>query len=849
MRYWGCAFTVGQFSVHRKPVTHCLLLLTVLTFGQLQQTLLQTESIPGPVASATFGAGTPAPYGTATLYSDEYWSQQFSRLLQAPGLNDTLLQPCSADAPLINSSAAVSAACVGNLANYSLSLDVDTTTGCLTEQNANYNGTLVSTPSNLKVVDSAAACCNLCAQVLGQDLPFPCNTWVWCGNPSGCCGLASGCGQDAEGLSHMLPYGVCTLKYQYQAQLDQAYKSLTPEYWYQSADVENWPGWSNGTASSMCKGLTSGVYTTYLRNATNPAPQAEGYTLLPGRDLQAGNYGCAGSQDNDSATYCRDYGTLQEVSQRCRTDPQCNAFVYEEEGCCDQNRSTAFRKHYAFPTVAQQCSVALPFARLYQDSSITAATQNANGGAHSGGSNTGAIAGGVAGGVVGLGILLALPFAFALRRKRKTGAWPAWVPRKRPGSAPSRANYRPAAPNSRAVSSNAALSGSVWAPQIEDSDNMTALRVNLRDSSATENGHSPSSNRKLYTPPDSKGSAKGLHPASKGILKGDRPNSRTNLRGGVPDSAHSAITVGPQTGSPRSIEMAFSTSGSESPDTEGKNAGTRLLDNMRATSRVGAFEEWEIDPDDLQIEKTADGRDLQLGAGGFGMVFKGLRHGVDQVAIKVLKGQQDERMQQAFIKEIDLLRRARHPNIVQYLGAVVHDQRIMLVTEFMSGGDLWTALSRNGNQYNWHDRGKRVALDIAQALNYLHSNSTVHFDLKSGNCLLSRDGTAKLCDVGLARILKSSHYTRVGMEATWSWAAPEVILGQQCTTKADVFSFGVVLWEICTGEIPVRGQMRPVSVPDECPRDIKDLMWECTDGSPHKRPDMRTVVNTLRKHQ
>lgn len=83
---------------------------------------------------------------------------------------------------------------------------------------------------------------------------------VWCGNPSGCCGLASGCGQDAEGLSHMLPYGVCTLKYQYQAQLDQAYKSLTPEYWYQSADVENWPGWSNGTASSMCKGLTSGEH-------------------------------------------------------------------------------------------------------------------------------------------------------------------------------------------------------------------------------------------------------------------------------------------------------------------------------------------------------------------------------------------------------------------------------------------------------------------------------------------------------------------------------------------------------------------------------------------------------------
>ncbi|KAK9802644.1 hypothetical protein WJX73_010566 [Symbiochloris irregularis] len=97
-----------------------------------------------------------------------------------------------------------------------------------------------------------------------------------------------------------------------------------------------------------------------------------------------------------------------------------------------------------------------------------------------------------------------------------------------------------------------------------------------------------------------------------------------------------------------------------------------------------------------------------------------------------LKGQQDARLSQAFIKEIDLLRRARHPHVLQYLGAVVQGNRMLLVCEFCEGGDLWTALSQHDSEFQWYKRGRTVAYDVAQALNYLHSNNVIHFDLKSG---------------------------------------------------------------------------------------------------------------------
>ena len=130
---------------------------------------------------------------------------------------------------------------------------------------------------------------------------------------------------------------------------------------------------------------------------------------------------------------------------------------------------------------------------------------------------------------------------------------------------------------------------------------------------------------------------------------------------------------------------------------------------------------------------------------------------------------------------------------------------------------------------------------LAAGLNYLHEKMRViHMDLKSSNILLreaqrSNSGSytgsylAKVSDVGLSKILPTSREYLSSAETggTWNWCAPEVIMNTKCTSAADMFSYGVVLWEICTGEIPVRGQMREVRVPEECPQRVADLIHAC----------------------
>lgn len=132
-------------------------------------------------------------------------------------------------------------------------------------------------------------------------------------------------------------------------------------------------------------------------------------------------------------------------------------------------------------------------------------------------------------------------------------------------------------------------------------------------------------------------------------------------------------------------------------------------------------------------------------------------------------------------------------------------------------------------------RGLQVAKDIATGLHYLHEKRVIHLDLKSSNILLRWNGhgefdkddpsngvdqselpqspfRAKVSDVGLARILPDTKEYILSLDGggTWNWCAPEVILGQKCTSATDMWSFGVILWELATCEIPVRSRMREV---------------------------------------
>ncbi|KAK9847293.1 hypothetical protein WJX84_006036 [Apatococcus fuscideae] len=120
----------------------------------------------------------------------------------------------------------------------------------------------------------------------------------------------------------------------------------------------------------------------------------------------------------------------------------------------------------------------------------------------------------------------------------------------------------------------------------------------------------------------------------------------------------------------------------------------------------------------------------------------------------------------------------------------------------------------------------------------------IHLDLKSSNVLLSRDGVAKIADVGLARILTRGD-TNVSAEGTFEWAAPEILLGQKCSEKADIYSMGVIMWELITGERPHFRSLRPLRVPEEVPADMAGVVSSCRASAPNARPSARELFDLL----
>jgi len=224
---------------------------------------------------------------------------------------------------------------------------------------------------------------------------------------------------------------------------------------------------------------------------------------------------------------------------------------------------------------------------------------------------------------------------------------------------------------------------------------------------------------------------------------------------------------------------------------------------------------------------------------------------VTQVAVKMFHDVHNNMQQADILREVAILKSCRDRNIVQFLGACILDERILLVTELMESGDLWHALVqyKESGILKWYIRGKRIAIEIARGLYYLHRHNIVHFDLKTPNVLLTRDGTSKISDVGFANILSNTHLSTNEAAFTFAWAAPEVLIGAPCSNKVDMYSYGVVLWEIITGEQPRRGMLREIRVPEECPAEVEQLLTRCLNPDPHVRPSCKDVVAVLERHE
>jgi serine/threonine protein kinase len=206
-----------------------------------------------------------------------------------------------------------------------------------------------------------------------------------------------------------------------------------------------------------------------------------------------------------------------------------------------------------------------------------------------------------------------------------------------------------------------------------------------------------------------------------------------------------------------------------------------------------------------------------IGGGAFGAVYKGLWRST-AVAVKLLNSACQEQLDPAILKafkdEVSIMHSLRHPNVCLFMSVCMTAPNRAIVTELVSRGSLWDCLRKNKTlgfpevdgltHPHWPLTAiKKVVVGALQGLAYLHGHrpAIIHRDMKSANLLVGDDLTIKICDFGLARLRDASIYmtSHVG---TVHWMAPEVLNSQKYNERADIYSLGIIIWELFTGKCP-----------------------------------------------
>ncbi|PSS23613.1 Serine/threonine-protein kinase [Actinidia chinensis var. chinensis] len=251
----------------------------------------------------------------------------------------------------------------------------------------------------------------------------------------------------------------------------------------------------------------------------------------------------------------------------------------------------------------------------------------------------------------------------------------------------------------------------------------------------------------------------------------------------------------------------------------------------------------------------------RIGAGSFGTVYRADWHGSD-VAVKILMDQDfHPELLKEFLREVTITRRLRHPNIVLFMGAVTQPPNLSIVTEYLSRGSLYKLLHKPGAREMLDEKRKlNMAYDVAKGMNYLHNCSPpiVHRDLKSLNLLVDQKYTVKVCDFGLSRLKANTFLSSKTAAGTPEWMAPEVLRDEPSNEKSDIYSFGVILWELATLQPPwsnlnsaqVVAAVGFKSMRLVMPRDINpqvaSIIEACWANEPWKRPSFSTIMESLR---
>jgi serine/threonine protein kinase len=251
-----------------------------------------------------------------------------------------------------------------------------------------------------------------------------------------------------------------------------------------------------------------------------------------------------------------------------------------------------------------------------------------------------------------------------------------------------------------------------------------------------------------------------------------------------------------------------------------------------------------------------------LGSGAFGNVFSGTCRGLP-VAIKVLKQKQlPEQQMISFRKEVTIMSKIAHPNVLTFLGVCLEADNLLLITELLQM-DLLTVLHNPKIDLSPFDKVK-IARDIALGCNWIHSLGILHRDLKSSNILVAihhGDMTIRICDFGLSQLRPSGDSMAIDPDGkprgTINWMAPEVLRGKSFDEKSDIWGFGIVLWELFTRQLPYQNWTREeviqyvtikkekLPIPFVVEDSIQKLYLSCLEWNSADRPSFANILDQI----
>uniref|UniRef100_A0A1A7WPP4 Tyrosine-protein kinase receptor n=1 Tax=Iconisemion striatum TaxID=60296 RepID=A0A1A7WPP4_9TELE len=278
-------------------------------------------------------------------------------------------------------------------------------------------------------------------------------------------------------------------------------------------------------------------------------------------------------------------------------------------------------------------------------------------------------------------------------------------------------------------------------------------------------------------------------------------------------------------------------------------------------------DEWEVPRDKITMNR-------ELGQGSFGMVYEGLAKGVvkdepeTRVAIKTVNESASMRERIEFLNEASVMKEFNCHHVVRLLGVVSQGQPTLVIMELMTRGDLKSylrSLRPKEQQFSSLSlpplkKMLQMAGQIADGMAYLNANKFVHRDLAARNCMVAEDFTVKIGDFGMTRDIYETDYYRKGGKGLLPvrWMSPESLKDGVFTTNSDVWSFGVVLWEIATlAEQPYQGLSNEqvlrfvmegglLEKPQNCPDMLFELMRMCWQYNPKMRPSFVEIIGSLK---